>query len=204
MTSKFGLNPWVTIWTQPRKTIRVIVENDPKYHFFYLASIYGLQTLLFLMYSFRMFNKENIITILITSIVLSPILGAIFIYYNAWVLHFSGKWLKGKAPFINIRAALSWSKVPNVIPILMWFILLTFSSEIITSPSQSATTLFIDLISLISGVWILVILIKSVEEVQNFSTWRSIGNIIIAFIISFVLIYILNIALNFVIKFFRS
>ncbi|MGD2170251.1 MAG: YIP1 family protein [Chlamydiota bacterium] len=193
MTSKFGFNPWVTIWTQPKKTIRAIVNKDPRYHFFYLATIYALQTILFLANNWQLAQVYSVVFIVFAAIAVSPFFGVVFLYFNTWVLHFTGKWLKGNAPFLHVRAALSWSKVPLIISLLMWFVLLVFSSDIILSKGEGAiTTLFINLISLIAGIWSFVILVQNVQEVQGFTIARSIGNVILAFVISYVLIFLFS------------
>ncbi len=201
MTSKFGLNPWVTIWTQPRKTIRAIVENNPKYGFFYLASILGISSAFFSIYLYKV-AKENFLTTLILNIIIAPFLGVISLYFNAWILQITGKIFKGDAPFLHIRAALSWSKVTYILPICMWLVLLAMSPNVIISQNEPPTTLFVSLIFLISSIWAFIILLRAIQEVQKFSVWISFFNIIIAFIISSIAMYIFGIILSYVVNFF--
>jgi len=201
MVSKFGLNPWVTIWTQPRKTIRAIVENNPKYGFFYLASILGISSAFFSIYLYKV-SKENFLTTLLLNIIIAPFLGIISLYFNSWILQITGKIFKGDAPFMHIRAALSWSKVTYILPICMWLIILAMSPNIIISQNEPPTTLFVSLIFLISSVWAFIILLRAIQEVQKFSVWFSFFSIIIAFIISSIAMYLFGIVLSYIVNFF--
>lgn len=205
MSAKFGLNPWVSIWTQPKKTIRSIVQNDPKYHFLYLATIYALQRILYISNGLHLSQIYNPIVVLLVAIIIAPTLGTIFLYFNTWILHFTGKWFGGEAPFLHVRAALSWSKVPNIITILMWFTLLVFSSEIFQNFTwQGPTSAFINLIVIIAGIWGLVILIQTIQEVQNFSMWRSIFNILTWFLLSNIIVFALIWLFNYIINFIKT
>jgi len=201
MVSKFGLNPWVTIWTQPRKTIRAIVENNPKYGFFYLASILGISSAFSSIYLYKV-SKENFLTTLLLNIIIAPFLGIISLYFNSWILQITGKIFKGDAPFMHIRAALSWSKVTYILPICMWLIILAMSPNIIISQNEPPTTLFVSLIFLISSVWAFIILLRAIQEVQKFSVWFSFFSIIIAFIISSIAMYLFGIVLSYIVNFF--
>lgn len=184
------MNPWTQIWTQPRKTIRAIVNKNPRFRFFYLAAIYALQNLLFAANSFDLAKQYNVALIILVSLIVSPFIGAAFLYFNSWILYFTGKWMKGTAPFLHVRAALSWSKVPLIISILMWFILFVFSSDVVLQFSGSgATTIFINLVSIITGIWCFVILVQNIQEVQSFPAWKSVINIVLSFFISYAIVY---------------
>lgn len=193
MTDTFTTNPWFSIWTQPRQTIRAIVARHPRYHFFYLAALYGLQNVLFYATYYSVGLTFHFAIVLLLAVVLSPLIGIVWFYFYGWLLHFTGRWLKGEAPFSHVQAALAWSKVPLVINILMWFILLAFTSEGMFIQYVSAPSIFfINAITLITGIWSLVILIQGIREVQNFSVWRTIGNLVIAYVIFAVFIFALS------------
>ena len=203
MTSKFGLNPWGTIWTQPRKTIRAIVENNPKYGFFSLASILGVSSA-FLSIFFYKVSADAIRTSLILNLLIAPFFGILSLYFNSWILQLTGKLFKGNAPFIRIRAALSWSKVPYILPICMWLILLVVSPDIIFLKNEPPTTFFVSLIYAVSIVWSFIILLKAIQEVQKFSFWFSFFNIVTALIVSSFAMYLFEIIFNFITKFFAG
>src|SRR3990172_2246146 len=118
------MNPWLNMWTQPRNTIRAILQTNPKYGIFYLAAIYALQNFFYFANYWSVGISVRFYVILITGIILSPFIGLIWLYFSAWVLYFTGKWLKGKAPMLHLRTAVAWAKIPTSINLLMWFVLL--------------------------------------------------------------------------------
>jgi len=201
MTSKFGLNPWGTIWTQPRNTIRAIIENNPRYGFFSLASILGISSAFLSIFLYKV-SADTFRTSVIVNLLVAPFLGILSLYFNSWVLQIIGKLFKGNAPFIHVRAALSWSKVPYILPICMWLILLVMSPNIIFLKSEQPTAFFVSLIYTVSTVWSFIILLKAVQEVQKFSVWFSLFNIVIAFIVSSLAMYLFGIIFSFIAKFF--
>jgi hypothetical protein len=181
------------MWTSPRPTIRAIVDSDPKRSFFWLAAIYSLQSILFMANYLSLGLTYNLAVILIIAIVLSPLIGAIFFYVYGWLFYISGRWLGGAAPASHVRAAFAWSKVPLLINLAMWFILLIFSTEnIFIQYSAGPSLLFINFIALISGVWCLVLLIQSLREVQGFSIGKAIGNTLLGYALGFLLSFVLS------------
>lgn len=183
-----GINPWATMWTSPRSTIRSIVNMNPKYGVFYLAWIYALQSYLFLASYWSFGLSFSFATILLVGLLFSPLFGWIWLYFTGWVLHFTGRWLGGKAPRPHLRTAVAWAKLPSSISLLMWLILMIAGTDFafvngVTGPS----TLFINFILFILGIWSIVLLILSLREVQGFSLSRALFNVLLLWIISWVI-----------------
>lgn len=192
MTDSFTTSPWISIWTQPRQTIRAVIARNPGYHFFYLATLYGLQNVLFYATYYSIGLTFHFAIVLLLALVLSPLIGIVWFYFYGWLLHCTGRWLKGEAHFSHVLAALVWSKVPLVINVLMWFILLAFTSEGMFIQYVSAPSIFfINAIILITAIWSLLILAQGIREVQNFSVWRTIGNLVISYLICATIIFML-------------
>lgn len=191
-------NPWVTIWAAPRPTIRRIVDTDPKRSFYWLATLYSLQSILFIANYLSLGLSHHYAVILILSIVLSPVMGTIWIYIYGWLFDMTGKWLGGHAPHAHVRAAFAWSKVPLLINLAMWFILLIFSAEdIFVHYPQGPSLIFINLIMIISGIWSFIILLQCIREVQGFTLGRAIGNVLLGYLLAFVLFLILTLGISF-------
>jgi len=198
MTDNIEKSPWFSIWTKPRSTIRHVINTDPKQSLWWLATIYILQTLLFFANYHSFGLNYHTVIILIISLVLAPFVGMIWLYLFGWVLHFTGKWLGGDAPNHHVRAALAWSKVPVLINLAMWFILLIFSSSyVFVQFSSGPSMIFIQLITLISGVWSLVILIQNISEIQGFSIGRAIGNWALFFVFGFIISFAITLLFQF-------
>src|SRR5262249_37807789 len=124
-------NPWLSIWTQPRKTIRSIVGSDPKFGYLLLCIACGLPMAFNIAQAASAFTAIPLWAILLGCLVASTFLGMISISVTAWVLQVSGRLLGGKGNFQTVRAAVAWSKVPGFVVIFTWVaLLIVFGSQI--------------------------------------------------------------------------
>ncbi len=184
---QLGMNPFFTMWASPNKTIRAIIDYNPNLGFYFLSAITALQSFFFIFTYYELRFPIHYLLTLAIAIVLSPFVGAIWLYFLSWVLHFTGKWMKGRAPFSHVKAALAWSRLPLIIDLLMWFILSAFVSGYVALQYTSPTSiLFINLISSITAIWAFVLLVQALREVQGFTMIRSVVNVILMYVILFV------------------
>lgn len=181
-------NPWLSIWTQPRKTIRSIVASNPKYGFIILSIIYGLPFAFNLVQNFGFSPKVPTWAILIGSLVASPFLGMIGITISAFFLQLVGRLIGGKGSFLNVRAAVAWSNLPNVLSIVVTLFLLgIFGGQIFCQDfaqmqftGYRAGVLFLAmLIETIISIWGFILLLCTLSEVHGFSIWRAILSVVI-------------------------
>lgn len=196
--SHFGsINPWVSMWASPRKTIRALVDFKPNYGVFYLASLFAFQDLLYSANWWSLGTKFSPLSIFLGSLVFCPFLGLVWIYFAGWIFHFTGRWLHGKAPASHLRAALAWSKVPVSLNLLAWLGVLFFGahSAFILDGSRDSgffSSIFLIFISLISGIWSFVLLVQSIREIQHFSLGHSIINVVMGWVIYFLFFVIFS------------
>jgi hypothetical protein len=187
-----GMNPWLTMWTQPRSSIRAILQTNPKYGVLCLASIYALQGFFYFANYWSIGFSVPFYAILIAGIILSPFIGWLWVFFGGWILWFTGKWLEGKAPPVKMRAVFAWSKLPTSINLLMWFILLIAHPEyVFILDAVGPTSIFINFITLVLGIWSLVLLIQGIREAQSFSTGRAVINMIIAWVVSTIFVFLI-------------
>lgn len=184
--------PWLTMWAQPKSTIRDIVHFNPKQGVLTLSAIYALDSFLFYANWWSLGLSYPFYQILIASIVLSLFIGVIWLYFMGWIFHFTGRWLKGHAPALHLRAALAWSRIPFLAGLFMWMILLTAQPDyVFVQDAGGPSSLFINFISLALGLWSFILLIQTIREVQGFSVGRSFFNVILAYFISSLLFFTL-------------
>lgn len=187
------VNPWISMWGDPRSTIRSIVETNPRLGVVWLASIYVLQ---FFFYFFSQLHLTiSIYAALIWAVVLSPFLGVFWLYFTGSIFYWIGRFLNGRAPMSYVIAAIAWSKIPMSISLLMWFVLLVAAKgvELLYYPN-SVAAVFIVFIAAILSLWSWALLIQSIREVQGFSIRRALLNIGLAyfvFFLIFIFIYLL-------------
>lgn len=192
MAGKVGMNPWLSIWVEPRKTIRAIINTDSKFGFYVLSFVYGLPMAFNLAQSFYLISSVPLWAIIIGALVVCTFLGMIGISVSAWLLQFTGRWINGKGSFQNVRAAVAWSNVPNIVTILMWVALIGIFGGQVFAPEFTETHFFgfqagavfiIFLIQSIVSVWGFILLLHTLGEVQGFSAWKALLNVIIPVVI---------------------
>ncbi len=116
-------------------------------------------------------------------------MGTFWIYVYGWFFHITGKWLGGNALNIHIRAAFAWSKVPLLINLSLWMILLIFSAEaVFIRFAKGPEMVFIYIILCVSGIWSLAILIQCIREVQGFSLRKAVLNVFLGYFLTLLLL----------------
>jgi hypothetical protein len=182
-----GMNPWISIWTEPRKTISKIVDVNPNRSLWLLAWIYGFLSLLNGSQSLEVGKPVHFLLLLLSAIVLAPLWGMFIFSFWSWVVHMVGKLLKGRGSFSYIRAAFAWSCVPLTVNIALWFLGLALFGRVVLQTAQPTTgpmiiMMFILIAKVVVMIWSLVIYINALAEVQGFSIGRSIINIVLSWI----------------------
>lgn len=190
MGEKLPVNPWLTMWTRPRETIRAIVKFNPKYLFVLLSGIYGFPVLLQFAQNLSLGQTFSPWAIVIGALVLSVFIGMLGFTVASGLLYWTGQWIGGKASFHAVRAAVAWANVPNVINSLLWVIMIVkFGSQLFTRNfaettfvgSELAIVFFTFLLQVVISVWGFVIGLKALGEVQGFSAWKALLNVLIPF-----------------------
>jgi hypothetical protein len=202
MESKLGINPWLTIWTRPRDTVKAIVASNPKYGFLILSAIYGFPCLLNVAQGMSLIEAWAIVPILLAALVFAVFVGMISITVTSLLISWTGKWLNGSASYLSVRAAVAWSNVPNAINVILWLAMIAyfggsiFSSGFTRMPftgTDQGIVMSVFLIQSVLAIWSLVILINGVAQVQGFSGWKALLNVALAFLIIFFIVWILAI-----------
>jgi len=183
------LNPWFSIWTQPRATIQQIVEADPRHLVLLLAALGGFSTVLDRASMRSLGDKLDWPVLLLLAVVIGPIAGIVTLYIGGVLLRWTGSWIGGQGSAQHIRAAMAWSTVPEIWGLLLWIpAFAVFGQELFTStmpsveanPSLNIVLLGFAAISLVIGIWQFVVFLKCLGQVQGFSAWKALGNSIMA------------------------
>ena len=201
MGKNLTVNPWLKIWLRPRETMREIVSFNPKHRFFILSALYGFPMLLHAAQNLSLGKDLPLATIMIVSLVLAVFIGMAGISIASFLLLWTGKWIGGRASYYPIRAAVSWSNVPNVIGIVLWLILVwAFRRELFLDGFSQTTFVGKELgivssvfiLQTVISIWSLVILVKGLGEVQGFSAWKGLLNVLIPFFLVGIFIWFVS------------
>lgn len=185
-----SLNPFITVWTSPRDTVRRIVADNPELHVILLACLAGVGETLDRASMRNAGDKMPIAVIIGIACVLGPLGGLLSLWISSHLLRWTGRWIGGTANREHLKTAIAWATVPAVFALPLWIPeLLLFGSDLFTeeTPRLDAQPLLwipfiaIAVVEVVLGVWSFVILCHTVAEVQSFrSAWRGLGNVLLA------------------------
>ena len=186
-TTTAELNPWVSIWTQPRATIQQIVDSDPEQSVLILAGISGFASTLDSVRDAGLGDGIPWFYIVLICALIGSLLGIVGLYVFSFLLHWTGKWLDGRASQPFIRAAGAWAQVPIIWGLLLWVPLIAlFGQDLFRSGSfgLESNPFFPYLFPIVStgivlGVWSLVVSLHCLAQVQGFSVWKALGNYVL-------------------------
>lgn len=182
------LNPWKSIWSKPKETIRQIIDVNPNHRMGLLMLLYGLLGLISLSQQYSLGIYYNLWIILAAALILAPLWGYIAISLSSFVIFFSGKLLNGQGNYKEVRAVFTWAVVPLVVNLVTWIFLIGLFGlgvfvEFPAGMTFSAFNIYLVLIlftaQVVFSVWSFVIVINGISEVQKFSILRSIGNLLL-------------------------
>jgi hypothetical protein len=189
-----ALNPWFSIWTKPRATIRQIVEIDEEHMVLLLAAVGGFSTALALFPHVGSEKNIDCTGIITLCLVFGAFFGVVWLYVFSALIVWTGRWLGGSCPVEHIRCAIAWSNVPDLwtlsllIPGLALFGKAFFSAELPaldSDPSLLCLYWGFGVIRLVVCVWEFIVLLKCLGEVQGFSAWRALGNLALVCLVVF-------------------
>jgi len=185
-------NPWFSMWTKPRQTIREIILTNPKRQFIPLSVIYGFPMLLQLAQNLSLGLHMHWGAIVLVALLCSVVAGMLGLTITAALMHWTGRWLGGKSNFLEMRAAVSWANVTNVVISLSWLALaIIFRQELfidnfINRPfigNENGLVFMLFGVQSLVSIWSIFILVHAVGEVQQFSAWKGLLNLIISIFI---------------------
>jgi hypothetical protein len=176
------LRPYLGIWTQPRATIRAIVDADALRAVVLLAWMGGVTDILESASFKSSADRLPWIAVVAMALVLGPPLGFAYVYVGGRLTALTGRWLGGSADSQQCRAAIAWASVPRAAALALWPpVLAVLGGEMFKSDtpqiSSSPARLLVFLAS--TGIWITlsawaaVLLWKCLGEVHGFSAWRG-------------------------------
>lgn len=183
------LNPWLSMWTRPRATIQQIIEENPERLVLLLAAIGGISEVLDRASVKSLGDKMELTMIFVMAALAGPVIGISGLYIGGALLHWTGGWIGGKAPAVNIRAAMAWSNVLLIWALLLWIpsvalfgseVFATETPRIDANPSLAYVLIGLAAIELVIGMWAFVAFLKCLGQVQGFSAWKALGNTALA------------------------
>jgi len=196
------LDPWLSMWTRPRATVRRLVQTRPEHAVLLLAALGGVAQVLDRASWRNLGDHYGPGAIFLAAVVAGPIGGVITLYLFGWLISVTGRWLGGEAPPSHVRTAMAWGNLPNVAGLLLWLpALALIGQEMFTSltpqldaqPVLALLLLPLGLAWMALAIWSLVLLLHGLGEVQGFSAWRALGNVLLAVVLVLAPLFVLGV-----------
>jgi hypothetical protein len=192
MKERSAINPWFKVFTNPRSVAKKYCLSKSNYGLTSISGIYGFLILLQCLQNFSVGTHYNIWIITLFSLVFAIPVGYVTLSISAWLLFWTGKLLGGEGEFSTIRSALTWSKIPEIVGILGWILLMVVYGSNVFIPAFIQKTYNFNYFNLPTGVmvfqivfsfWSFVVLLQLLAEVQGFSAWLALINVILKAIV---------------------
>jgi hypothetical protein len=190
-TPSARLNPFFSMWTQPRRSIREALTM-PEHFVIALACVWGISRALDRASYKSLGDRLSLPWVLAFAIGLGPITGVTMLYLFGWLLGWTGRWMGGAGSPSEIRAAIAWPHVITFWGLLLWIPeLLVFGRELFTTATPrldaslglSAAMIGFFLLEATLLIWSIVAYLHCLGEVQRFSAWKAFGNTIVAILV---------------------
>ena len=200
------ITPFFTIWTEPRATIRRIVDTDPKRNVIALAATGPAISALVGQWSKALNNSSNLSVLwplwVAVVVAFEAAVGVLFLYIFAAIFKWSGSLLGGVASRVEMRTALAWSQVPAIAAELVLLIAILMGIPI-PVPTAPGTFPHIDpafykvmVVEGVLAVWGFFISLKCIGEVHRFSAWRAFVAVLIPPVIVLVVLVLVMLVLG--------
>jgi len=178
------VDSWITIWYRPRPTIRRIVATDPKKFVLAIAWMAGALAALDAQVAVATIDYPpdlphlphlGPIGVAIAAIIFG-LISIVTLYGGAALYRWASLILGGTADAVEVRAALAWSQVPGL---YLEVVIIIVTALGLYRPSMSGVVSPLTLIETIVGIWVFVLSLKCLGEVNHFSAWRALGAIVL-------------------------
>jgi len=182
------MNPFLSIWTQPRATIRGIVDTDPTRNVIALAATGPALSSLLRQWSAAMNGTANQSVLwplfVAFNVASRAVLGILLLYVSGVVFRWSGALLGGTASRTEVRTALAWSQVPGIVVAIVLMLALFAGvpmPKVLPGQLPQIDPAFYKVLVVVVplAIWGFFIGLKCLGEVHRFSSWRALGAILI-------------------------
>jgi len=186
-----GVTPFFSIFVRPRRTMRAIIDSNPRRLVLVLAALSGFGSALDNASTSSIGDGNNlpVIAIVAICVVVGALGGVLTLYIGGFVMKWAGRPLGGRATQVEVRAALAWSTVPLIWALVLWVpelalagreMFTTATPILAASPLRAVLLVLVILLEVVLGIWSFVLFLKCLGEVHGFSAWKSLAAVLLA------------------------
>lgn len=177
------LNPLLTIWTQPKETIRQLIEENKIGLSVLLVMIGGIGGVITALQDSGWFLDLSPILLIIGILITGLLSGLLNLGISTLLYTGIGKLYGGHGKLRDMAIAIGPMMIPQVfvVPVLILFALY-YGERFFMVPEAFGITsislgayLFLTLLTATASIWSIVISSKAIGVVHGFSSWRGFG-----------------------------
>lgn len=178
------------VMTDPRGFMKSLKADRMGKMPLYLAWVIGMCYLLTRAQSLQLSQLYAYGYVVLVAAILAIPVGYLMMYVSSFFIYWAGKIFKGKASYLQLFSANAYAKVPEMFVLISWAILVVVLGPVAFMQSglyvQLPVFVMVMLVlQLFFQVWAFIISLHTIGQVQGFSAWMALWNIIIAFVIIF-------------------
>ncbi|WP_281864536.1 YIP1 family protein [Planomicrobium okeanokoites] len=177
------LNPLLTIWTQPKETVRQLIEENKIGLSVLLVMIAGIGGVITALQDSGWFLDLSPILLIIGILITGLLSGLLNLGISTLLYTGIGKLYGGHGKLRDMAIAIGPMMIPQVfvVPVLVIFALY-YGERFFMVPEAFGITsislgayLFLTLLTATASIWSIVISSKAIGVVHGFSSWRGFG-----------------------------
>lgn len=177
------LNPLLTIWTQPKETVRQLIEENKIGLSVLLVMIAGIGGVITALQDSGWFLDLSPILLIIGILITGLLSGLLNLGISTLLYTGIGKLYGGHGKLRDMAIAIGPMMIPQVfvVPVLILFTLY-YGERFFMVPEAFGITsislgayLFLTLLTATASIWSIVISSKAIGVVHGFSSWRGFG-----------------------------
>lgn len=175
-----NLNPLLSVWLRPRKTIEYIVATQPTRWVLGLTVFGGISVAIGELIIFHLLDWR----ILLLGAAGGAILAVLNLYVVSYLVAWLGRMMKGRATAQAIRASLAWSQLPAIVGSIAAAIVFGVANNFLGGTAASRPlSAALNLILVATALWSLLVLLLMIARVEQFGFLRAITAYTVAVIV---------------------
>lgn len=167
------MRPWIDIWFKPREVIRAVANSTSTSTALLMAASGGAVSYIFSL-AVNPFAMLFVTPFwFAASLVFAGLIGIFQLYAVSFLVFTTGTWLGGSASFREIRSVFAWRSAAVAL------LLLVGAGGAIAALLSGTFFGVVLLYTILASFWILIIGIRMLSEVQGFSVWKAVVNMVL-------------------------
>ncbi|MDG5472059.1 YIP1 family protein [Jeotgalibacillus sp. ET6] len=200
-------NPFLSVWTQPKETVREVLGNKGFGFTVAVAGAAGIGTGLVNVQDSGFEQSLPVAVVFLLAVLLGAAAGIAGAFIAGGLYTMVGKWFGGSGNYRRMFIAMAPCYIPQIAIGLVYIVVaLIYGEQFLQAPDPDtfemttlpmSTYMITLLLSAVFGIWGVVITAKAIGIVHGFSSWKGLGVILSVAAVIFVIVLIIGLIVLF-------